>query len=494
MQPPVLAFDHFDLDLPSLAKLLPAVLPAFLSDQRWFGAKSCTIRNVLVTTVIQIPDPNLVAAHVLVNVQFANETSHDYHLLLGLKDPQSVPSPGVLASVRLPDRTLCVCDMLRSPQDCEPLLHALHSLLVSGSYHPNIQIECSDALAALRPPFHAHPIDGEQSNSSVIFGGVAVMKVFRRTQPGIHPDVEVSSFLSAAGFVHTPRYLGSITYVASEGERRTLASIQQFVANQGDGWNFATRAVRTYLDCPSSDQLEVDARTARELGITTALLHIALASANETADFAPVPVEPSDLVRWQHASLARLQKTAALVRDPPILATFSAVRALLEAPLLLLDPGKKQRVHGDYHLGQVLRANDQWVILDFEGEPARTLEERREKHSPLRDVAGMLRSFSYVAFAALLERASPDSESWNDSQPAALDWEEAARSAFFDGWSDTLRGTALIPLDPNSLAALLDALELDKAIYEFAYELDHRPAWLTIPLHGMNRIISRRRV
>ncbi|MBI5537803.1 MAG: putative maltokinase [Deltaproteobacteria bacterium] len=491
---PTRRLQHLTLDRESLGSLLPELLPSFLPTQRWYGARSTPVRNASVIDVIPIPDADIEAADVLTKVLSIDGAEGVYQLVLGIADPRAIPERFVLAKLELPSRTACLYDVLGIPSDCERILRTLQRRSALAGSQARVRIDWTAALAEMAPPFRARPLDSEQSNSSIVFGERAILKVFRRVEPGTHPDVEVTRFLTAVGFADIPRYLGELSYASPDGSVSTLAGIQEYVANDGDGWADALRRIRAYLDDPTPGRLRADAAVARELGITTAQMHLALATPGADSAFAAEPITGVDLNRWRQGAIDALRRATPALGDAHLLDLIPAVESLLDALAAVPNPGRKQRLHGDFHLGQVLRAADRWVIFDFEGEPSRPIAERRGKHTPLRDVAGMLRSFDYAAFAVLFERAQPAEAAWHQLEPLALAWEEAARQAFLQGWTDTVRDTHAAPSDASSTSLLLDALELDKALYELGYELDHRPGWLPIPLHGMKRIISRRRV
>jgi maltokinase len=291
--------------------------------------------------------------------------------------------------------------------------------------------EAGFRCTALRPlprlPDRAEvrPLGAEQSNSSFLAGGSLVLKVFRRPQDGPHPELEVNRHLAAAGFRHVPPLYGWV-----EHEGRAVALLQGFVPNAGDGWTWTLAHFR------DPDYLAA----VRLLGRVTAEMHAALARMEP-----PEPISAADARAWTGAVEAALDAFPQLPRGG-LRARAAGFAELVGSP--------KVRVHGDYHLGQVLRTADRFVVLDFEGEPARPTAQRRAKASPLKDVAGMLRSFAYARHAT----------------GADAGWEERARRAFLDGYGGGF--------DPRALAAL----ELEKALYELRYELAHRPEWARVPL------------
>jgi maltokinase len=323
----------------------------------------------------------------------------------------------------------------------------------------------------LEPTGDVRSMGAEQSNSSIVFGEEQVLKVFRRVEPGINPELEMLRFLSSRDFENIATLTGWYEYTG-ELMQATLGILQEFVTEARDGWELA-------LD----DPLGLLQRLP-ELGAATGRMHSVLAS--DAADPAFTPEEPSD------EALALLTATIDeqiervfldLPPDNPVLAPIAGrgeeVRDRLQLMSHVGVGGRLIRHHGDYHLGQTMVRDSGWIILDFEGEPARSLLERRRKRSPLRDVAGMLRSFAYAASAAELMRGSPAPEGW----------EERARSAFLDAYFDAVEPT-LLPAGQAAIEKLLAIFELEKAVYELRYELNNRPDWVPIPVAGIARLLD----
>jgi trehalose synthase-fused probable maltokinase len=363
---------------------------------------------------------------------------------------------------------------------------------------------------------------GEQSNTAVACDDRFVLKVFRRLDAGENPDLEVGRFLTLkARFPHVPQLAGFAGYSGPAGDR-TVAVLTTFVANEGDGWTWTLARLRDYYAAaraeppgaaaaPDAGPLAADyAAAARRLGEVTGQLHVALASDPDDPAFAPEPVTPADLEAWGAAVEAQVAGALAELRAARLAATGPGVERVLAragaAAARIRDaigrlagvPLWKTRGHGDYHLGQVLRVagpEDRFAVLDFEGEPARPLAERRARHSPLRDVAGMLRSFTYASWAGLLDAAGDAGGAWPDVErwePRRAAWEAAAGSAFLRGYlaATVERGVKLVPASPDVLALLLSVFCLEKAAYEVSYEINNRPAWLPIPLAAFERELA----
>jgi maltokinase len=332
------------------------------------------------------------------------------------------------------------------------------------------------SLGEIAPAGRARPIGAEQSNSSVVFGDELILKVFRRVEPGINPDLEISRFLTEHGFAQTPALAG---WYEIEGRNldATLGMLQRYVADARDGWELA-------LDELERDPEAFLGRVGR-LGEVIGRMHAVLGS--DAGDPAFAPEEPSN------ESLALLTATI----DEEIEQVFldigereeaaeiagrgEEVRDLLRMLTQVAVGGRVIRHHGDLHLGQTLYADGDWMVLDFEGEPARNLAERRRKRAPLRDVAGMLRSFAYAASAIELQRGAP----------APAGWEESARQAFLDGYLRTV-DPSLLPPGQSATEQLLAIFELEKAVYELRYELNNRPDWVRIPVAGIVRLLEGR--
>jgi maltokinase len=320
-------------------------------------------------------------------------------------------------------------------------------------------------------------VSGEQSNTSLIYGQEAILKLFRRLEPGLNPDVEIHDALRRADNPHIASLLGHVEIDdADGGDPATVAMLQTFVPNASDGWLLATASVR---DLYAEGDLHADevggdfAADSGRLGAATASVHADMARVLPTEEASP---------EW-FATVARqmTERLEAAIEVVPQLEEHAGVlRTLYAAVADSGEPVVRQRVHGDLHLGQVLRTATGWIILDFEGEPARPLADRRELDSPLRDVAGMLRSFDYAARHMLVEQ--PD-----DPQRAyrAQEWAARNRSAFCSGYSEASG------LDPCGESPLLRAFEADKAVYECVYEARNRPHWLMIPLQSLSRIAAR---
>jgi maltose alpha-D-glucosyltransferase/alpha-amylase len=361
-------------------------------------------------------------------------------------------------------------------------------------------------LDPLSPPgqVSARTLGAEQTNTSLVLDEQMIVKLFRRVDTGHNPDLELTRVLTENGFDHTPPHLGELVYDGTlEGQdvQIDLCVAQQFLTDSIEGWSESLKRLHQLYDAIEDQDVAEDRRflveeragdlltLVQDLGEVTASLHVALSREELDPEIAPEPIEKADLDEWAASARASLQS---LLDDgvTELQDVADKIEDRIERLGTVTDPGLKTRAHADYHLGQVLLTNRGWMILDFEGEPARTLEERRAKTSPLKDVAGMLRSFNYAATAAMFERAEVDSEEWRRLEPWAEAWETLARERFIHGYLTRSHEGRFVPRDRDELMVMLDVFEIDKALYEVGYERGHRPDWLRIPLHGIAKIVE----
>jgi maltokinase len=463
------------------------LLRDWLPSQRWFAAKGRRIARVhsRSAAVLRQDEPRVDVR--MVTVEFADDAGpaqetyhvplsyyrrtgdHLSHALLG-----DCPDPTVGDGAA---PTVFVHDALRDRDATSVWLELFASKAEVGDLRFRIEPDVDLPVGVTGDILLA-----EQSNSSLIFGETAIMKLFRRVEPGINPDIEIHEALRPAHNPHLAPLLGHVTALwrdpgATDGpvHESSLAMLQTFLPTASDGWSLATASVR---DLYGEGDLHPDevggdfASEAHRLGQATAMVH------HDLARLMPTEVVGQErLGRLADGMTARLTAACSVVPElaqhaPSLLASYDALRELDSEVRL-------QRVHGDYHLGQVLRTAVGWTLLDFEGEPARPLAVRRELDSPLRDVAGMLRSFEYAARHLLLNGAGHDQLAYR-----ANEWSDRNRDAFCDGYAEQ-SGT-----DPREEPVLLRAFEADKAVYEALYEARNRPAWLPIPLGSLGRLTS----
>ena len=516
--------------------LLEQVLPGYIAQRRWFGGKSRTIQSAQMAAVSPLPETE--AALASVNVLYDDGSSDLYQLPLamataGEAEQLRASAPAALiAMLNREDGPVTLYDATANADFRASLL----KLIVRGSEVALNLGASSASLAASK----ASGLDGrellelpsrvgsaEQSNTSLIFGDQAILKLFRRLRAGENPDVEITRFLTeVAHFPNIPAYLGDI-HRTDDGT--TLAFLQAFAANEGDGWAWTLSELDLFLEsvanCPppahqgAPGDFGVELKVPEEarehaglfleaahlLGLRTGELHVALATPTDNQAFAAEPFTGADL-NAERERIAQQTRTALdtlrekMDRVPEdqresatrLLALGSTADRLLAG--LEGDPahfGKRIRIHGDYHLGQTLRSRSDFVFVDFEGEPARTLEERRRKQSPLRDVAGMLRSFSYAAQSALGRAALRRTDGGEALRPWITLWENSSATAFLQGYIEAVAARPdLLPTTAEA-RTLLSSLLLEKAFYEMLYELNNRPTWISIPLNGLLQLLER---
>jgi maltose alpha-D-glucosyltransferase / alpha-amylase len=509
------------------------VLPAFLPHQPWFGGKTRSIRATRVKDWAGLPDSP--AALALVQVEYEKGAAELYSVPLSLAMGEAAggvrgANPGmILCDVRKGAVNGVLYDATVDDQAARALLAVLRENAKVPGFAGRLQADASAAVLEYAGSIADLPVrrsGAEKSNTSMFFGTRFVMKLYRRLENGPNPDCEMNRYLSEkAGFHGVPRFGGVLEY-RTDHSTLTVAMAQEMVENQGDGWQSTLEELSRYFeqcateektesaasfDVPSpvdSWRAEIPAGARERLGVfydsavnlgkRTAEMHLALGAPSEDPAFAPEPFEKADLQELAdefrgHAAAAfdLLKNNLAHLPDAfTEKASFllSRRRQVLVA-LANLDAldvkCTKIRVHGDYRLGKVLRVAGDHVIMDFEGEPGRPLAARRAKQSPLKDVAGMLRSFSYASQAAMLAYATRRSEDVERIERWARFWEYVASAAFLRSYRDTASGAAFLPATPVSFRRLLNAFLLDKALHELRYELDNRPAWLGIPLAGI---------
>jgi maltokinase len=464
---------------------LETALAEFLPGQRWFAGKGRPVGEVRVEASVPLRTAHPSLHEVVAAVAYADGGVERYHVPMGHdrgiearqltdRSPDAVilqtkgPTGGVFYDAVRDERLGSVyLDLLSRAANVEELRF----------------YRAPEWTETLRGP--GRLVGGEQSNSSLVFGNRLILKLFRRLEPGENPELEVTRALAAAGFEACVAPLGWI-----EGLGSTLGILQRFYPGSVEGWQLATERVAGHYRSERGDPGNF-AGEAGALGRLTAELHVAMAGA-----LPKVREGQPDLGRLSARLLGQLSQVAALV--PELAAHREAIQQVY-AKAEGAGGGSRylQRIHGDYHLGQVLRVGEAWKVLDFEGEPARSLEERRRLASPLQDVAGMLRSFDYAAFQPLVVWPEGSGEPQGGapvsrSDLAATDgrataWIEANRSAFLEGYLGVAGGAGWLAGDHE---LLLRALELDKAVYEVMYEARHRPAWLPIPLGGIRRLLG----
>jgi maltokinase len=449
------------------------VLQDWLRHQRWYAGKSrtSTVQARLLATLAE--QPHLVQIW-LADVSYAEGVEHYQVPLVMRTAAVEQLSHAFLGSVPDADGGAPI-----------ELYDALHDKEVTGLWlQAMAQQSTVDGVSFVRVvepeeiPVHESSLalSAEQSNTSLVYGDTAILKVFRRLEAGLNPDIEIHAALGKLGGRHVAKLMGFVSAEASaepDSQVWSLAMLQEFMTTASDGWHLATHSVRDLMaeaDLHAEEAGGDFAAEAHRLGVSTAEVHADLAEA-----FGTTVLDKADLADRAAAMNARL--TAALPEVPELAEVSDGLRQAYtdfgDLPVQVLA----QRVHGDLHLGQVLRTSHRWVILDFEGEPAKTISDRQSHDSPIRDVAGMLRSFDYAARHQLIDMGSTP-----QSEFRAAEWAERNRTAFCGGYA---QGGGQ---DPEEAAVLLRAFEADKAVYESVYEARNRPNWLPIPLASLHRL------
>jgi maltose alpha-D-glucosyltransferase / alpha-amylase len=525
---------------------LEICLLEFLKSRRWFAGKARAIHSVCILEFVPIQDRSSGAALLFIRVDYVGGASDMYTLPLtaaygeqAAQIQQDLPG-AIVAPLKVQTKDSeqigVLYDALWNPDFSRTLLSAIGSgCRFTGEMGALIAspTQAYEDLIGGGVSLDPAVLKAEQSNTSVAYGDRVLLKIYRRVETGINPDLEIGRMLTAMNFPHSPPLAGSLEYVRANNETVTVAILQGFVQNQGDAWKYTLEAfdqyvVRCRAQPPGSAHeltfagsiLEMTQRdiptSARErigsyldsvslLGQRTAELHIALATVQDNRDFMPEPFS-LEYRRSRYESMGRLvSHTCSLLRsrlkDLPSTTEQEARRVLNNETRMqnrfrafseLETCARRTRCHGDYHLGQVLWTGRDFLISDFEGEPARPLSERRMKHSPIMDVAGMLRSLYYAPYASLLhqQQGLHAEDAGASLEPWILFWYGWVSVAFLDSYLTIAEKASFWPGTPSEFRVLLDAHLLERAVYEIGYELNNRPNWVRIPIRGVQEILG----
>ena len=492
-------------------------LPRYIETQRWYAAKGLVVERARIEDHVLWQEGKLSWLMALLDLESGGEHA-GYFMPLALawedRDEERVRnlSTAAVAKVRQQANVGVMGDAFADEMFCRAVVAGMAARREIPMSRGKLRFRPTGAFARLAgKDFGALPVArprGSSSNTVVVIGERLMLKGYRRLRAGANPELAMGLYLTeVVRFPNCAPLAGALEYIDDAGETRLLAMLQGYVANQGDGWTHSLEYLQRHLEhhrtAPSSDGVPLTVHEAylaliRVLAVRTAELHKALAQPSRDAAFSPQPLTRADADAYRQRALDearhalgllesnleqlppadRERGSAALAQREQVLARIESMSA--EAPL-----GLKIRIHGDYHLGQVLVTRNDFVIIDFEGEPGHSLEERGARHSPLRDVAGMLRSFSYVQHSALRNVVHGESEALRLA-PLARAWEIETRGAFVTAYAAAARGSSLFApdaLQPGS--GLLGMFELEKALYELRYELGNRPTWAGIPLQGI---------
>jgi maltose alpha-D-glucosyltransferase / alpha-amylase len=521
---------------------LEAILPAYLLARRWFGGKARRIKSVQIADVVPVPgrDASAPAGYMtLVQVEYREGDPETYALPLTALgdewgDVQDGRPPGLVARLQTVEGERLLVDAMWDGGFADALLEAIGRRRRLSGGHGKLVASRTSAYRKIRGPVEeALPpsvLQVEQSNTSVVYGDRLILKLIRRPESGVNPDLEVGSFLTEGAFPHTPPVAGALEYVRGRAAPMTIGILQGFVPNEGDVWEFTLDALRDYMEerlarlarepdeeapLPSGGLLELAGveptplaadtlgtylESARLLGRRTGEMHLALASDHDDPSFAPEPFTPMyqrsvyQRMRSLTDSVFRLLRSqvdqipvAVQILDlkEEILGRFHRLRERKIS-------GVRMRCHGDFHLGQVLFTGKDFVIIDFEGEPIIPLGQRRIKRSPLRDVAGMLRSFHYAGYSALFGRTHGvvGSDDPSTLEPWIVFWYRWVSAAFLGAYLDVVEPAGILPGNREETALLLEVMLLEKALYEVGYEVNNRPDWVKIPIEGILQLLE----
>jgi maltose alpha-D-glucosyltransferase/alpha-amylase len=525
---------------------LEGLLPDYLRRQRWFGGKARRIKSVRIVDLVPVPGLQPAAFFLFPQVDYLEGDPEVYIL------PLTYASGAAAESVHEEDPASIMTFIKRRDGDEEGILY--DALLNTGFCRSILEIirrrrrlkGTRGEVSATRSAAFKHVVmpeetaldssilGREQSNTSVAYGQQLILKLFRRMAPGVNPDLEIGRFLTGQRFTHIPPLAGALEYRKGKDEPMSVAALQGFVPNEGDAWAYSLDLLNHYFEQvmaryreldgfssperhlldmvheepsqPVSDLIGSYLETARLLGRRTAELHVALACAPDDAVFAPEPFSKlyqralyqsmRNLTGRNFQLLRTSLKTLPETLQPQTKEILKKEKAVHDFFRLITSrkiTAMRIRCHGDYHLGQVLYTGKDFVIIDFEGEPARPLGERRIKRSPLRDVAGMLRSFHYAVFSSLfslLDRGLVRAENLDHLESYAQTWYSWVSATFLKTYLADAAEGRFLPRTAEELRILLDVYLLEKAIYEVGYELNNRPEWTKIPLRGIEQVLQ----
>jgi maltokinase len=445
--------------LDALGEALAPLLGGFLPRQRWYAGSEAPVDVGVTTLDAREGDPLLV--WLLVDAITADDDRATFQVVLGAR-----PAP-------------CDCEFLQGKARVT-LGEVDGWIFYDALVDPDLALQVLERVAPDESAQVARPLVVEQSNTSVVYDERLILKLFRRVYPEPNPDVEITKLLGERGFPHVVPQLAELSY-----ERSDLAVVRQYLLGSTDAWELAHTSLRDLFNTrvPPDEAGGDFGPEALTLGDVTARLHLALAEV-----FGTEPGSPKDWLDGFRAQLERLLDVAATATTAVgDIVDAAAVDAALAALADVADAGQATRVHGDLHLAQMLLSDVGWFVLDFEGEPVRPVSERMQPSSPLRDVAGMIRSFHYAARTGLAERR-------RDVDPELVEladqWESRAAGEFWRGYQSVSGIDRLLPASPADRESLLRAFELDKALYEIIYELSHRPDWVDIPASAVRRTLG----
>jgi trehalose synthase-fused probable maltokinase len=447
-----------------LAALPEHEVVSFVTRQRWFGAKTREVAAMRILDWVPLRSESPTLLDVLLEIRYGSGTHDLYQLVVGMREGE--PGGPEIASAD----GWTAYDAITDPAFARELMHLIRSGTMLPTAAATIEFCGMGAIPdGLVTPGDVSALGAEQTNSSIVLDDELIVKVYRRIEAGVNPELELLHFFATHGFENVPKLWGWWSY-AGPLMNASLGMVQQFLPGAVDGWSLA-------LDELHSDPNAFLGR-AHRLGQVIGQMHAVLASEPDDPAFSPENASKESLALLTATVDEEIDQVFLTLPDNDVVAPIAgrgdAVRDLLRDLSTVGSVGRRIRHHGDLHLGQVLWANDDWLVIDFEGEPARPLPERRLKHSPLRDVAGMLRSFTYAVRVAGVEDESI---------------ERRARENFLDGYTEAVQNAGILP-PRETTERLLRIFELEKAVYELRYELAHRPDWVSVPVRGIVRLLE----
>ena len=514
------------------AELLASrVLPEFLSLQRWYGNKGADVVTVIFADHAHMVTDAGDSAIAFIDVSQPETPSHRYSLPLAIAwetdsdEPLNRLQPNVLARVRRGPRLGVLYDASVSQELPRVILDAVsRNLDFHTASNGRLMCHATAAFDEYRDVTgeSCRRLGVEQSNTSLLVDDRVIVKLYRRLQTGTHPEVEIGRFLTdVAGYTNAPRLLGWLEFLGGDGKMTAVALIQEFVRNQGDGWAFTLEHLDRTLDqhdlrALDGNDVEPDLQDPNDaywffidaLARRVGELHRAFALPVDDPAFGPQPVSEQDITDWSQA-VAEVAASAKQVLQSMVLAahleddtrteaartidSWDEIESLCAVPADVFGQTMKTRIHGDLHLGQVVLVQSDVYILDFEGEPLRSVETRRAKYSPLRDVAGIVRSLDYAGNAVLIRRGNGATEVEQKAEHRRVirAWRAEATSRFLAAYRDVVRDCVSVPQADDDFARALDVFVLEKALYEVCYEGANRPDWLPIPLAGIARLLRK---
>jgi maltokinase len=483
-----------------LSNILSA-LQEYIVQQRWFGGRERTIRNISIDDAAVVHDSDPIMIFTLIKIDYIDYESDIYNIILGIRPTdhhiRETAPRHIITDAIFNDQEMVVYDAVADHQ----CAHKLWQFIRDSRRFPTVngEIICyANGVGPIDEDFaDVRLLANEQSNTAITRGTEDFLKFMRHIDPGPSVELEMITALTNTGFRHMAQSRGSIQYARHNSDQPSLiALLQEFLHNATDGWALALGSLRDlYADAEEkaaqneTELLEaVRAQgasftpDAARIGRVTAEMHVALSSPVLQGGLAPHPVT-SDIVNSWADDMSRELNLLLNSENPqviPLREQHPRLLAYINTLRNMENGGLAIRIHGDYHLGQLLRTDAGWTVIDYEGEPARSIAQRRTHSSPLRDIAGMLRSFDYAAAAALAERIPPTNPQWDTLYAYGHIWSQENRRAFWDAYTAYMKDYPHIL--PKDAQAIVRVFEIYKAIYEASYELGHRPQWASIPL------------